>query len=106
MVASADDGAHLTQVVLSSPDGPATVTAVTAASGGFVAVGLAGTASQQHAVTWTSKDGLAWSSATTLSAAGSSEITALTATGTGASQVVTGTVQHGSTTDLLTIPAP
>jgi hypothetical protein len=106
VVASADDGAHLTQVVLSSPDGPATVTAVTAAGGGFVAVGLAGTASQQHAVTWTSKDGLAWSSATSLSAAGSSEITALTATGTGTGQVVTGTVQHGTATDLLTVPAP
>jgi hypothetical protein len=121
VVASADGGAHLTQIVLSAPAGPATVTAVTATSDGFVAAGLAGPSSAQHAVTWTSPDGLTWSAAKPLSAAGSSEVTALTdtsaattaptATGTpgtsksGAS-TVTGTAQHGASPTLLTVPAP
>ena len=112
VVTSADDGAHVTQVVLSAPGGQATVTAVTAASDGFVAVGLAGPADAQHAVTWTSPDGLTWSPATPLQAAGTAEVTALATTttpGTGKSgtgTTVTATAQHGATSALLTVPAP
>ena len=54
---------------------------MTATSGGFVAVGLAGPANAQHAVEWTSPDGLTWSAATPLASAGTSEITALTDSG-------------------------
>jgi hypothetical protein len=112
VVTSADDGAHVTQVVLSAPGGQATVTAVTAASDGFVAVGLAGPADAQHAVTWTSPDGLTWSPATPLQAAGTAEVTALATTttpGTGKSgtgTTVTATAQRGATSALLTVPAP
>jgi hypothetical protein len=107
VVTSADNGAHVTQVVLSAPDGQATVTAVTAASDGFVAVGLAGPANAQHAVTWTSPDGLTWSPASPLQAAGTSEVTALATTSTpGTPLAVTGTAQRGTTPALLTVPAP
>jgi hypothetical protein len=106
VVATTDGGRHLTQVVLSSPGGPATVTAVTATSNGYTAAGLAGSGSGQRAVTWTSKDGLTWSSATPLSAAGRSEITALAAAGsTAAGPALTGTAQNGPAATLLTIPA-
>ncbi len=101
VVTSADDGAHVTQVVLRAPPGPASVTAVTATSDGFVAVGLAGPANAQHAVEWTSPDGLSWSAATGVSSAGANEITALTDGGT----TVTGTAQRGSGPSVLTIPA-
>jgi hypothetical protein len=80
VVASADGGAQQTQVVLATASGTGTVTAVTATSDGFVAVGLEGPASAQRAVTWTSADGLAWSAASPLTAAGSNAVTALTDT--------------------------
>jgi hypothetical protein len=101
VVTSADGGADLTQVVLSAPQGQAMVTAVTATSDGFAAVGLAGPAGAQHAVEWTSPDGVTWSAATELPAAGTSDITALTDTGT----MVTGTAQRGAISSVLTIPA-
>jgi hypothetical protein len=101
VVTSADGGAHLTQVVLSAPQGPASVTAVTATSGGFVAVGLAGPANARHAVEWTSPDGLTWSTATLVSSAGANEITALTGNG----GTVTGTAQRGAGPSVLPIPA-
>ena len=101
VVTSADDGAHVTQVVLRAPQGPATVTAVTATSDGFVAVGLAGAGNAQHAVEWTSPDGRTWSAATQVSSAGTNEITALTDSGTG----VTGTAQLGTGPSVLTLPA-
>ena len=63
VVTSADGGAHVTQVVLSAPQGQATVTAVTATGDGFAAVGLAGPANAQHPVEWTSPDGVTWSAA-------------------------------------------
>ncbi|MGH3253069.1 MAG: hypothetical protein ACRDOI_43600 [Trebonia sp.] len=102
VVTSADGGANVTQVVLTAPQGPATVTAVTATSNGFVAVGEAGPASAQRAVTWTSPDAQTWSTATELPAAGASGVTALTDTGT----TVTATAQHGTTPALLTVPTP
>jgi hypothetical protein len=107
VVASAADGTQLTQVVLDAPDGPATVTAVTATGTGFVAAGLSGPANAQRAVTWTSKNGLTWSAATPVTAAGAGQITALTATSTaGPGPVVTGTAQRGASPVLLTVPAP
>jgi hypothetical protein len=101
VVTSADGGAHVTSLVLSAPQGPASVTAVTATSDGFVAVGLAGQANARHAVEWTSPDGLTWSAATVVAAAGASEITALTDSGA----AVTGTAQQGSGPSVLAIPA-
>jgi len=115
VVTSAGAAAQVTQVVLRAPNGPATVTAVTATSDGYVAVGQAGPANAQYAVTWTSPDGLTWSPAAPLRAAGTSEVTALTATPTtgtpakgapAAGTTVTATAQHGATPAVLTLPAP
>jgi len=99
VVTSADGGAHITQVVLGTPRGDqGTVTAVTATSHGFTAVGVAGPASAQHPVEWTSADGVTWSAPAQVTAAGAAQITALTDTGT----MVTGTAQ-GTTPSVLTI---
>ncbi len=101
VVTSADGGAHVTQVVLGAAQGPASVTAVTATSDGFVAVGLAGPANAQHAVEWTSPDGLTWSTAVPVASAGANEITALTDSGA----ALTATAQRGTGPSVLTIPA-
>ena len=107
VVTSADAGTQVTQAALSAPDGPATVSAVTATSDGFVAVGLAGPANARRAVEWTSPDGINWSAATQVPAAGSNEITAVTATSTaGTGTSVTGTAQRGTNPALLTVPSP
>jgi len=103
VVTSADGGAHLTQILLATAQGPASVTAVTATSDGFVAVGLAGPANAQRAVEWTSPDGVTWSPATQLPSAGTSQVTALTGTGTG--NTVTGTAERGAGPSVLAIPA-
>jgi hypothetical protein len=101
VVTSADGGAQVTQVLRSAAQGPASVTAVTATSGGFVAVGLAGPANAQHAVEWTSPDGLIWSPATPVASAGASQITALADSGA----TVTGTAQRAAGPSVLTIRA-
>lgn len=100
VVTSARAGAPLTQVVLGANGAAATVTGVTATSGGFVAVGLAGPAGARHAVEWTSRDGLTWSAAAPLAAAGTSEITALTTSGA----LAAGTAQRSAGPTVLTIP--
>ncbi len=100
VVTSSRAGAALTQVVLGANGAPATVTGVTATSGGFVAVGLAGPAGERHAVEWTSADGLIWSAAAPLASAGTSEITALTTSGA----VAAGTAQRSAGPTVLTIP--
>jgi hypothetical protein len=100
VVTSAGAGGSLTQVVLGANGAAATVTGVTATSGGFVAVGLAGPAGERHAVEWTSRDGLTWSSAAPLASAGTSEITALTTSGA----VAAGTAQRSAGPTVLTIP--
>ena len=74
VVVSADGGAHWRQVVLQAPDGLGLVTALTAAPNGFTAAGVVGRGGAQHAVTWTSPNGLTWSSP---AQAPGSEITAL-----------------------------
>lgn len=104
VVTAANDGTHISQTVLSSPAGPATVTAVTATAGGFVAVGTAGPASASRAVTWTSAEGRSWTQAAPLQAAGTSEVTALTTTSPGTT--VTATAERGAAPALLTFPAP
>jgi hypothetical protein len=101
VVSSADGGVHVTQSVLSAPHGPATVTAVTATSSGFVAAGLVGAGKAQRAVEWTSPDGVTWSAATPVNAAGTDQITALTDTG----GTLTGTAQRGTGPSVVTVPA-
>jgi hypothetical protein len=87
--------------VLSAPQGPATVTAVTATGTGFVAAGLAGAGKAARAVEWTSRDGLTWSAATPVAAAGADQITALTDSG----GTVAGTAQRGTGPSVVTVPA-
>jgi hypothetical protein len=101
VVTSAGAGAPFTQVILGAEGATATVTGVTATSGGFVAVGLAGPATGRHAVEWTSPDGLTWSAAAPLASAGTSAITALTGSG----GTATGTAQRGAGPTVLTIPS-
>jgi hypothetical protein len=101
VVSSADGGVHVTQAVLSAPQGPATVTAVTATGTGFVAAGLAGAGKAARAVEWTSRDGLTWSAATPVAAAGADQITALTDSG----GTVAGTAQRGTGPSVVTVPA-
>jgi hypothetical protein len=98
VVTTTDNGAHVAQVVLDS-EGTATITGITATAAGYVAVGTTGAGAAEHAVTWTSPDGLTWSSATTVTKAGADEITALTSTGTA-------TAQHGDSSTVFTVPAP
>ncbi len=64
VVVSADGGRSWRPIVLPAPGGIGTVTALTAAGGGFVASGQAGPAGAARAVTWSSPDGLTWSAAT------------------------------------------
>jgi hypothetical protein len=99
LVVSTDSGSHWRQVPLGAPAGSAAVTALTAAGNGFVAAGLAGPAGAQHAVTWSSPDGLTWSAAAPVTAG---QITALTATG----GTVSGTAQRGAGSSVVTLAAP
>jgi hypothetical protein len=99
VVVSTDEGGHWHQVVLKAPSGLGVITALTATPNGFTAAGVVGRRGSQHAVTWTSPDGLTWSAPTQ---AVGREITALTATGT----KVTGTAEQGTTPTLVPLPAP
>ena len=99
IVVSADGGAHWRQVVLQAPDGLGLVTALTAAPHGFTAAGVVGRSGAQHAVTWTSPNGLTWSSP---AQAPGSEITALAPSGS----AVAGTAEQGTTPTLVPLPAP
>ena len=98
IVVSADGGAHWRQVVLPAPDGLGLVTALTVAPHGFTAAGVAGRGGAQHAVTWTSPNGLTWSSP---AQAAGSEITALALVGS----TVAGTAEQGTTPTLVPVPA-
>lgn len=101
VVVSEDSGQHWHQIVLSAPDGLGTVTALTAAGAGFVAVGQAGPAGARHAVAWGSPDGISWSAATPIGR-GADQVTALAASG----DTVTGTTEQGTTPSVLTLPVP
>jgi hypothetical protein len=98
VVVSADGGGWR-QVVLKAPSGLGVITALTATPNGFTAAGVVGPRGSQHAVTWTSPDGLTWSAP---AQASGREITALTATG----NKVTGTAEQGTTPTLVPLPAP
>jgi hypothetical protein len=104
VVTAANDGTHISQTVLSSANGPAAATAVTATISGFLAVGTAGPANAHHAVTWTSTEGRIWTTAAPLQAAGNSEITALATPSTGTT--LTATAQQGANPAIFTFPAP
>jgi hypothetical protein len=99
VVVSADGGGQWRQVMLPAPDGLGVVTALTATPKGFTAAGVVGRGGAQHAVTWTSPDGLTWSSP---AQAAGTEITALTLTG----GTVAGTAEQGDTPTLVPLPAP
>jgi hypothetical protein len=99
VVASADGGRHWHQVLLPAPAGRGAVTALTAAGNGFVAAGQAGPAGAQHAVTWSSPDGLTWSAATPV---GAGQITALSASG----GTAFGTAQRAAGPSVVTFAAP
>jgi hypothetical protein len=83
---SADGGRTWTETDLAQPEGPATVTALTAAGSGFVATGTYGTtAAHQDVLVWTSPNGSSWKAALPtgqgLSGAGIQAITGLTTSG-------------------------
>jgi hypothetical protein len=99
VVVSADGGGQWRQVVLPAPDDLGVITALTATPKGFTAAGIVGRSGAQHAVTWTSQDGLTWSSP--VQAAGT-EITALALTG----GTVAGTSEQGATPTLVPLPGP
>ena len=99
VVVSADGGKTWRQIMLPAPGGVGAVAALTAAGNGFVAAGVAGPAGAQHAVTWSSPDGMTWSAATPVSAG---QITALSAMGA----VVSGAAQRGTGPSVVTFPAP
>lgn len=104
VVTAANDGTHISQTVLSSPGGPAMVTAVTATAGGFVAAGEAGPANAQRPVTWTSREGRIWTPPAALPTAGAGQISALTATGDGTT--LTATASRGAGPAVLTLRVP
>jgi hypothetical protein len=99
VVVSADGGKTWRQILLSAPGGAGAVAALTAAGNGFVAAGVAGPAGAQHAVTWSSPDGITWSAATPVSAG---QITALSAVGS----TVSGAAQRGAGPSVVTFAAP
>jgi hypothetical protein len=99
VVVSADSGKTWRQILLSAPGGVGAVATLTAAGNGFVAAGMAGPAGAQHAVTWSSPDGITWSAATPVSAG---QITALSAVGA----VVSGAAQRGAEPSVVTFAAP
>jgi len=99
VVVSADGGKTWRQIMLSAPGGIGAVSTLTAAGNGFVAAGVAGPAGDQHAVTWSSPDGMTWSAATPVSAG---QITALSAVGS----TVSGAAQLGAEPSVVTLAAP
>jgi hypothetical protein len=82
---STDGGRHWHETVLAGPAGPAAVTALTAAGGGFVAAGLTGQPGAQAMLVWWSTDGLSWQRGRPvtgpLPGRGVQQMTALTARG-------------------------
>lgn len=98
---SADGGRTWLPVPFSSPRGIAAVTAVTAMSGGFTAVGTYGPAGHRDVAVWTSANGSSWLTQTPhragLSGPGVQQITGLAATGTaltGVGFTATPTAEH------------
>jgi serine/threonine protein kinase len=100
-VVSADGGRHWSGVPLTAPHGLGAVTALTAAGSGFIAAGRAGPAHAQHAVTWSSPDGLRWSAAAPTDG-WVGRITALSAS----EGTVTGAAEQGTAAYIVSFPAP
>lgn len=100
VVVSADGGRQWQQLVLAAHGRLGTVTALTAAGGGFVAAGEAGPAHAQRTVTWSSPNGLKWAAAASANV-GSRPITVLTAVGNG----VTGIAQQGPVPAIVSLRA-
>jgi hypothetical protein len=107
IVVSTDGGVHWQATAIGNygafagPQG--TVTALTADGAGFIAAGLTGPRGGQHAVTWTSPDGLTWSAATP-AGQGTQRITALAAAGSPATSIASVTTQSGVTSVAVTAP--
>jgi hypothetical protein len=97
-VTSADSGVHWRTTSLGGPgdfSGPTgTVTALAADGTGFVAAGLIDKPAGKQAVTWTSADGISWSTAMPASG-GTQQITVLAAEGTAITRISTLTA-HGN----------
>lgn len=98
---SANGGASWRETTLPVPDGPADVSAITAAGGGFVAAGTWGMTGAQHVIMWWSLDGLGWHevlpSGHWLGGPGAQRISGLSVSGTvlsGVGYAATGTGQH------------
>jgi hypothetical protein len=98
-VVSTDGGGQWRQIVLPSPDGLGVISALTATPDGFTAAGVVGRGGSQHAVTWTSPDGLTWSPPTQTAG---SEITALAVVGA----TVAGTAERGTAPTLVPLATP
>jgi hypothetical protein len=105
---STDGGVHWKSTAIGNygafagPQG--TVTALTADGSGFTAAGLTGPPGGQHAVTWTSADGLTWSAATP-AAQGIQQISALAAAGSPATSIASVTTKSGTTSVQVSAPA-
>lgn len=90
IVVSRDGGVHWQETAIgdsASLGGPqGTVTALAADGSGFIAAGLVGPKGAQHAVTWTSPDGVTWSQATP-AGEGARAVTVLSSDGSSVTQV-------------------
>jgi len=107
---SADGGASWSEVPF-SPAGPDTAfTALTADSGGFTAAGQFGEPGQRHVAVWTSANGTAWalsqfSGAAGAGAGGSSQITALSPSGSAVTAIGSIATQSNQAVFTVTVPA-
>jgi hypothetical protein len=100
IVVSADGGVHWQGTAIggsgafAGPQG--TVTALTTVGTGFIAAGLEGPPGAQHAVTWTSPDGITWSAAVP-AGTGTQEITVLASSGASVTRISSVTSPGGGT---------
>ena len=98
---SVNGGRTWRETPLPAPGGPAAVTALVTAGGGFLATGTLGDGGDQDVIVWWSDDGLSWHAARPagrgLHGPGAQQITGLSASGntlTGVGYTATGDRQH------------
>lgn len=107
-VVSADGGKNWQATSLGGPGsfaGPqGTVTALTVTGTGFLAAGLEGPPGAQHAVTWTSVDGITWS-APVRAGSSTQKITVLSSAGGVVTQISSLSGAHGTRAVEMTSPA-
>jgi hypothetical protein len=107
IVVSTDGGVHWRATAIGYYDsfaGPqGTVTALAADGSGFTAAGLIGPPGGQHAVTWTSPDGVTWSAAMP-AAQGTQQITALASAGSPATSIASVAAQSSAVSVEVTAP--